>query len=130
MDINDLIAALIEYKNGTNPPVDDFNEPDPRDFENEYISMKDYNSSNKRQKEKSGYLQQWNMIYFTKKSFEHLPKFQQLRNSKEIRINITQFVPQKEERMHLKGCHALRVYDMVSSPDKKIINMILNFIFS
>lgn len=129
MDINDLMAALIEYKNGTNSSIDDINEPNPNDFENEYISMRDSNSSNKRIKGKSGYLQQWNIIYFQKKSFEHLPKFQQLKNNK-IRIDITLFVPKKEERMHLQGCHALRIYDMVSSPDKKIINMILKFIFS
>lgn len=123
MEFDDLIELLKKYKSGDISPKDDITEEDPRKFENKYISMRDYNISNVKQ----GGPKQWNIIYFPKKSYSHLLTFKQLSGCKDIRIAITPFKPVK--RKWLDGCAALRVYDMVSDCDAKIVNQILKFIF-
>lgn len=116
MDINELMDILIKYKNGTNSLADNTFEPDPSQFENEYISMGTFNSSNV----KVGGPKQWNIIYISKSSYEHLSKFQQLKNNGEIRVAITKYKAQT--RKELEDCNqGLRLYDMVSEPDKKLL---------
>lgn len=130
MDFDELMSVLKKYKNGEISPSYDILEPDPCEIENEYIQMKDCTCSNKRQEGRTDYLKQWNIIYFPKKSFEKLPNFQQLKNNGIIRIEITPIRNVARTRENIKGCTAIRLYDMVSAPDRKVVNMILKFIFS
>ena len=93
-------------------------------YENEYISCRCYNSSNKWiDRTKDVMSKSWSIIYDRKKRIENLTNFMQLSRHYDIQVT-----PVKTGKN--KGCYGIRIYGMKKKPTEKIIKMVLDYIFS
>ncbi len=93
-------------------------------YENEYISVKRLDSSNKAGGHKVFNGKQWSIIFMQKKDFSHLTNWQSLKQHLGEDLKIT-----KVTRGRYKDCYGIRLYKMSADPSNEIVTDILNFIF-
>ena len=90
-------------------------------YENEYIKLLRVDSSN-HHIENNDMSKMWSIIIDKKKEFTCLPHFKELQ--KHIDIKVTPVRTGK-----LKGYWGIRIYDLKREPNRKVVQMILDYIF-
>lgn len=91
-------------------------------YENEYLKCVRVDSAN-RHIANNEMSKQWSIIFEKKKDFGNLPNYREL----QARMN-AKITPIR--RGELEGCWGLRIYNVHKEPNREMVKMILDFIFS
>ena len=90
-------------------------------YENEYLSVKRIDSSNKWIGENK-MEKMWSIIFSARKSFINLPTFRQLKQVVNVAVTAV-------KRGEMVGCYGIRIYGMTRDPNEQIVKAVLDFIF-
>lgn len=122
MNLETLLKNLVFYRNSiTEQTIKDI----PFKYENEFLTVIKYTSSNNASTSDKANGKQWNFIFSPKNNFENLETWKALIAQSDLRIKITPFRSQKQDNLL-----AIRIYKMSREPNDHIIQSILDYIFN